>query len=86
MTACFCNHQGFGLIKNAIVGKNKLYKVVDYDKKVYHVPICKKYIETQESAILYETLCTKGIIIINTIIRLIIVEIMTKVGYKTESA
>ena len=35
---------------------------------------------------MFETICTNGIIIINTVIRLIIVAIMTKVGYKTESA
>jgi hypothetical protein len=49
------------------------------------MPICDGFEKEKMDSLYLGTICNKGIIIVNTVIRLIVIEIMSKVGYKTNS-
>ena len=49
------------------------------------MPICSTFLSEKRQSLYLGTICNKGIIIVNTVIRIIVIEIMNKVGYKTNS-
>jgi hypothetical protein len=85
MVSCFCNAKGYTNIYNAVVGKDVKYKYTDPETgKVEHLPICRNYEKAMKDSLWYgKIICTKSIVIINIIIRITIIYVMKKVGYKT---
>lgn len=78
---CFCNSE-----KKAGKSKNEIYSLTNSKgKSTYSEPICLDYANDKQMSKLYGLSITLIIVVINTILKLIIVNLVNWIGFDTIS-